>query len=102
MPKALFAFLLAFLLALATLSWVQTWRLSVLQGEATKLRSTVQALESTLDRNSRATAAHRKLLLQAKAEAQASAVALEQALRASPAVEEWAATPVPPEVQNAP
>lgn len=94
--------LLAALAALLALSLLQTWRLSESQAEATKLRSTVQALEGTLDRNSRATAAHKRLLVKAQAEARASAVALEQALTATQATRDWAATPVPQEVQDAP
>lgn len=95
MTKLLLSALAALLLLLA----LQTWRLSGSQAEAAKLRSTVQALESTLDRNSRATAAHKKALVKAQAEATASAAALERALAASP---EWAAGSVPLEVQNAP
>lgn len=91
--------LLIALAGLSLLSALQTWRLSESKAEAAKLRSTVLALESTLERNSRANAVHKKLLVQAKAEAQASAVALERALAASA---EWAATPVPQEVQDAP
>lgn len=91
--------LLAALAALLLFSGLQTWKLSNVQAEAVKLRSTVQALESTLERNSRATAVHKKALVKAQAEAQASAQALERALAASP---EWAAGSVPLEVQNAP
>ncbi len=94
--------LLIALVALLGFSGWQTWRLSASQAEATKLRSTVQALESTLERNSRATAVHKKLLVKAQAEARASAMALEQALTATQAVRDWAATPVPQEVQDAP
>jgi hypothetical protein len=88
------------LLALAVAcSVLQTWRLSESQAAEAKLRSTVQVLEVTLDRNSRATAVHRKALVQAQAKALAASQALERALAASP---EWSATPVPREIQDAP
>lgn len=91
--------LLGLLLGLVILSGLQTWRLSGSQAEATRLRSTVLVLQGTLARNSRATAAHKKLLVKAQAEATASAQALERALVASP---EWTAGSVPKEVQDAP
>jgi hypothetical protein len=94
--------LLALVAALLLVSGLQTWRLSTARDEVAKLRSTVQALEGTLVRNSRATAAHKKALVRAQAESRASTAALERALAASPAVAEWAATPVPKEVQDAP
>lgn len=94
--------LLTTLAALLLFSGLQTWRLSGSQAEAARLRYTVQALESTLARNSRASAVHRKALVTAQAEAKASAMALERAFAATPAAIEWAATPVPQEVQDAP
>lgn len=95
MTKVLLAAMTVLLLFLG----VQTWRLYTVQAEAVKLRSTVQSLAGTLDRNSRATAAYRKALVVAQAKAIASAAALERALAASP---EWSAGSVPLEVQNAP
>jgi len=91
---------LALILAAALASNWWTWqKLTASQAEATKLRSSVQALVDSAARSTRALAEQRKRLAASEVSRVAAAQALERALAASP---DWAATPVPPEVQNAP
>lgn len=98
MTKLLLAALAATLLLALGSNWL-TWRkLSASKAEAAKLRSTVQALEESADRSSRAMAEQRRQLARAESARVAAAQALERALAASP---DWAAAPVPQEVQDA-
>jgi hypothetical protein len=91
--------LLALCLALLLSTCLLWQRNSSLKAEEARLRLSVQALEISAARNSRANAVHKKLLATAhEAEVKASVV-MEQALVASP---DWAATLVPQEVQDAP
>lgn len=90
---------LALLCALLTGLTAWTWqRLSDSRDEAARLRSSVQALEESAVRSSRAMAAYRLRQAASESTRVALAQALERALAASP---DWAATPVPPEVQDA-
>lgn len=86
------------LLTSALLGWTWQSRSAALD-EATRLRSTVRALEASAARASRASAERSKRLEAARAAEVTAARALERALERSP---DWAATQVPPEVQNAP
>lgn len=89
--------ILALLLALTT-AWLWQTRSAALD-EAARLRSSVLALEASAARASRASAVRSKQLEAARAAEVTAARALERALERSP---DWAATQVPPEVQNAP
>ena len=93
------ALLLAAILALALGSnWLMWQKLAASKDEAARLRSSVQALEDSADRSSRAIALWKRRAAAAEASKVRSAQALERALAASP---DWAAMPVPQEVQDA-
>lgn len=90
-------------LALVTVgSLGSTWwlwqKLTASEETAAQLRSSVQVLEQSQARSSLAIAKQRRQLEAAERNRAAAAQALERALAASP---DWAAMPVPQEVQDA-
>ena len=92
-------FFLALSVCLCTLALHFRQRLTAERAESAKLRSSVQVLLASADRDAQAMATQRRKLSQAVAARVASSQALERALAASAT---WAATPVPQEVQDAP
>lgn len=79
-------------------TWWTLQRLSESKAEAARLRLSVQALEESAARSSRAMAVQRRRLAQSESARVAAAQALERALAESP---DWAAMPVPQGVQDA-